>query len=200
MDGLNLVATKVFAGDSALEEDPRDRLRRVFVGCGDALYRFVVVRVGGNREAADELVQQTCCEAAKHRRIPNDDGECEAWFFGIARNLIRRHWRRRRRDGAIIFQCDQRASRALVEAMEASPIPIESLTRDEAATQLMLAITTLSSNEQGLVFDVYFGGRDRAEIAREMGVTVKAVEARLYRARNRLRAKLRGEEKGTCDD
>ena len=88
-----------------------------------------------------------------------------------------------------------RVSAALAAAMESSPAPIETLVDGEAATQLMLAITALASGDQQLVFDAYFNGRAREQIAGEMGLTVKAVEARLYRIRRRLRAKLRGEER-----
>ena len=200
LDGLNLVATEVFAANSTMEEAPRDRLRRVFVGCGDALHRFVFVRIGGNREAAEDMVQQVCCEAAKHRRMPADDAQCQAWLFGIARNLVRKHWQSRRRDGARMPRRNAEVSEALAQAMEASPMPLDSLTRVESATQLMLAITTLSAMEQGLVFDIYFGGRSRAEIAQDLGLTVKAVEARLYRIRHRLRKELRGEMKGNHNE
>ncbi|MFH1110623.1 MAG: sigma-70 family RNA polymerase sigma factor [Planctomycetota bacterium] len=195
MDGLDLVATDLFAATCGSEEQSRDRLRRVFLGCGDALYRFIVLRAGGDRDAADEISQQTCCEAVQHRRIPHADDDCEAWLFGIARNLIRKHWRRKRRTGVCVSLENLRVSAALAAAMESSPAPIETLVDGEAATQLMLAVTALTSGDQQLVFDVYFNGRAREQIAGEMGLTVKAVEARLYRIRRRLRAKLCGEER-----
>ncbi|MGD2111484.1 MAG: sigma factor, partial [Phycisphaerae bacterium] len=82
--------------------DRQERLRRVFRACGDGLYRFVLVRVGGDRHAADDLLQQTCHEAARHKRMPTDDTECEPWLYGIARNLVRKHWRQNGRNGRVV--------------------------------------------------------------------------------------------------
>ncbi len=148
----------------------------------------------------DDLVQQTCYEAAQSTRLPSDDGECQAWLFGIARNLIRKHWQRHKREALFSPERNARAAEALVRNMEDSCPPVESITREESATQLLWAITTLPASDQGLIFDVYFGHRDRASIARELGTTMKSLEGKLYRIRHRLRQKLKGDEKGNFHD
>lgn len=181
--------------DGPASPDRRDQLRRVFSNTGDALYRFILVRVGGERDAADELLQQTCHEAARSSRVPPGDAECEAWLRGVARNLIRRHWRRmKRRNGHVPIE-DATLSQHLVESMESQPLPVEALGRAEAAQQLLLAVTSLPAADQQLVFAFYFEGRSQADIAREMGVSAKSVETRLYRVRSRLRAILRDIER-----
>ena len=175
--------------------DGRDRLRRVFGQCGDALYRFILVRVNRDRDVADDLLQQTCHEAARHRRMPHDDTECEAWLHGVARNLIRRHWRRsgRRRNAVPLENAD--VSRQLAEDLESRPLPPDALIQDESVRQLWLAVTSLPSVDQRLVFAFYFEGRSQLDIASELRVTVKSIETRLYRVRSRLRAILRGIER-----
>ncbi len=171
------------------------RLRRVFSAGSDGLYRFILVRVGGDREVADELLQQTCYVAARHRRLPADDDAIERWLRGVARNLIREHWRRAKKLSNRISLEDAALSRQLVDDMESRPLPPEVLIKDELVIQLQLAITSLPAAEQRLVFAFYFDGRSYAEIANDLGVTAKAVEARLYRARTRLRAVLRDGER-----
>jgi RNA polymerase sigma-70 factor (ECF subfamily) len=175
--------------------DKQDRLRRVFRHCGDGLYRFILVRVGGDRNVADDLLQQTCHEAARHRRMPDDDTECEAWLHGIARNLIRRHWRQNGRSGNHVTVEDARLSQQLVEDMESHPLPPDAVARKELGHQLLLAVTALPASDQHLVFAFYFEGRSQAEIASELGVTVKSIETRLYRTRQRLRTILRDGER-----
>jgi len=175
--------------------DRQDRLRRVFRKCGDGLYRFILVRIGGDRHAADDLLQQTCHEAARHRRMPNDDTECEAWLHGIARNLIRRHWRQNGRNGRVIPLEDADRSQQLVEDMESRPLPPDAFAQKESSHQLLLAVTALPGSDQRVVFAFYFEGRSQADIAAELGVTVKSVEMQLYRARQRLRASLRDIER-----
>lgn len=176
-------------------EGRHERLRRVFnAGC-DGLYRYILVRLGGDRDAADELLQQTCHEAARHRRVPYDDTECEMWLRGVARNLIRRHWRRLKRQRRHVPIEDGKFTSRLVEDLESRPLPPDVMIQEETARQLLLAVTSLRAADQRLVFAFYFEGRSHADMAEGLGVSVKSVEARLYRVRIRLRAILRDHER-----
>jgi RNA polymerase sigma-70 factor (ECF subfamily) len=179
----------------ASARDGRATLRLVFSRTTDALYRYILVRVRGNRHAADDLLQQTCCEAVRHSRPPANQDECEAWLRGIARNLIRRHWRAVKRESDWIPLADAALTNQLADDLETRPLPADALIRQESIAQLMLAITSLSAADQELVFAYYFDGRPQAAMARELGVTEKSIESRLYRARGRLRAALRGMER-----
>jgi RNA polymerase sigma-70 factor (ECF subfamily) len=170
-------------------------LRQVFTRTGDCLYRYIYFRVGANRDAAEDLLQQTCCEAARHRRPPADQDECEAWLRGIARNLVRRHWRRVRRHDERVGVVDAAEAGRLADDLESRPLPVDALIREEAVAQLMLAVTSLSASDQGLVFAYYFEGQPQAAIARDLGVTEKSIESRLFRVRGRLRAALRKMER-----
>ncbi len=177
----------------ALDEpdDRRDQLPRVFNRSGDALYGFILVRVGGDRHAADDLVQQVCHEMARRRKLPPHDGEWEAWMRGIARNLIRRHWRRWSRHRNEVSIENPRLARQLAEDLESRPLPADALVSEELHQQLLLAVTSLSAEDQRLVFAFYFDGRSQAEIADDLGTSVKSVEMKMYRVRNCLRSILR---------
>ena len=133
-------------------------------------------------------------EAAKCRRIFADGDQCEAFLFGIGRNLVRKHWRRMRRRGIALPAHDSEMGAALAEQMEAGPLPAETLARRESVNQLMLAVTALPPADQHLVCAFYFDGRSQLEIAAETESTAKGVQSRLYRIRTRLRAMLRGQE------
>jgi len=171
--------------------DPREPLRRAFITAAESLYGFLLVRCGGRRDRADELLQETCHQAARHKRPPRCESECERWLFGIARNLIRGEARRLRRASAHVAIGDPAVAARLAAVMESQPLPPEVLAREEIKQQLLLALTSLPAVEQQLLFDVYFEGRSRIDIAESLGVSVKSVEARLYRARRRLRDRLR---------
>jgi len=165
----------------------RDRLQDAFSSCCDGLYRYILVRVGGRRDVADDILQQTCCIAAEKHRLPKRE-ECEAWLFGIARNLVRKHWRGQRLHGRTVPWLDAEQGVALLDAMESGPLPAEVLESDEAATRLLAAVTSLPAAEQQLVFAFYFQGRSHAEIADDTDMSAKGVETKLYRIRRRLRA------------
>lgn len=183
----------------AVNADGQPLLARIFTDAGDALYRFILVRVRGDRDAAADLLQQTCCEAVRHRRYPADAGECEAWLRGIARNLVRRHWRRLRRTPVRLRLDDTDLGPRLAEDLATRPLPLDELIRAEVTEQLLLAVTSLSAAEQELVFAYYFDGRAQAEIARELGVSEKSVECRLSRVRGKLRTALRDSERSGAE-
>ena len=108
-------------------------LRLSFEACCGGLYRFILVRVGGERHAADELLQQVCCVAIDHRRPPNDPAACEPWFRGIAVNLIRKHWRIvKRSNGHLRIDVNHQGGQ-LAEDMESRPLPPDVLARQEAS-------------------------------------------------------------------
>ena len=172
----------------------RMNLRRSFEAACDGLYRFILVRVGGDRHAADELLQQICCVAIDHRRPPDDPSACEPWFRGIAVNLIRKHWRTVKRSNGHLRIDDNHQGGQLAEDMESRPLPPDVLARQEASDLLLKAITDLPATEQTLIFAFYFEGRSQNDIASSLAVTSKSIENRLYRARRQLRAIL-GEKK-----
>ena len=117
-----------------------------------------------------------------------------AWLHGVARNVLRRHWRHKGKlSEAALDHSDP--SRKLVEAMETESMPVDELIRDETVALLSAAISSLPETDQQLIFDYYFDGRAQADIAGELGVPVKGVEAKLYRLRNQLRTVLRGQER-----
>lgn len=198
MDGAALHITSQTSSlddtSQAVDRNPVDdgadaRLRRAFDRCGDDLYRFIVLRIGGDRHAADDLLQQTCYEAARHRRTPGNDDAIQAWLFGIAKNLIRKHFRRLRRESNL---------RVLSAATGANPtlpkddgIAPDASMQSDIAPHLLAAMASLSKSDQQLLLGSYFEGRSQEELAQMIGITVRAVEGRLYRARAALRNALR---------
>ncbi len=71
----------------------RERLARTIEGRLDGLHRFVFHRVAGDARAAEDIVQEAVCIAWEKEEAPADEEEQERWLRGIARNLVRRHWR-----------------------------------------------------------------------------------------------------------
>lgn len=167
----------VFGGEDA-------RLRRAFDRCGDELFRFIVLRVRGDRHTAEDLLQQSCYEAARKRRIPDGDDAAQAWLFGIAKNLIRKHFRRLRRE-----QLFQKGNAAVAKPSEAKSESIEPGTHAlrDLAPSILTAIAALTPADQELLFGSYFEGRSHEQLAAAIGISVRAIEGRLYRARAALR-------------
>jgi len=154
------------------------------------LYRYVVVRVGGDTHLTDDLMQQLWLQAGNGAASVPDD-QVEFWLRGVARNLIRAHWRRARHRPAQLPIADPRLSSVLADRLATEELPPKVLERKEVRDQLLLALTSLKTQEQELIISHYFQGRTHADLAEATGLSVRAVEGRLYRARQALQRNLR---------
>ncbi|MGD9690725.1 MAG: RNA polymerase sigma factor [Phycisphaerales bacterium] len=153
-----------------------------------SIHRFVHVRAGGDGHLVDEVMQQLWMAA---RRGPSlAASAAEAWLRGAARNLIANHWRGVARRPASVPMADPSLASDLGERMTDPSVPLEVLGRVEARNQLLLALTEVESAEQDLLVRFYFQGQAQALIAQELGISERAVEGRLHRARQALRARL----------
>jgi RNA polymerase sigma factor (sigma-70 family) len=158
---------------------------------GASLYRYVVVRAGGDTHLADDLMQQLWLRATSNGGASVPDDEVEFWLRGIARNLLRAHWRQARQRPAHLPVADPAVASRLAERMAGEDLPPQILERREVRDQLLLAVTALPSQEQELIIGHYFHGRSLADLAETTGLTARAVEGRLYRARRSLEQRLR---------
>lgn len=158
----------------------------------DALFRFALCRLGGDRHAAEDAVQQTARIALDHASPPTIPDEQRAWLRGIAQNVVRRHWRSHaRHDAALDAAAACRPTRGAAAILESGSLPARGCPeRADLIDRVFRAVSSLHADEQRLFYDFYRAGRSHQTIARELGASTKAVEARLYRMRSRLRAAL----------
>lgn len=165
------------------------RIQRAFERCGDALCRYFSVRTSGDPHLVDDLMQQVWLRA----RLRCDDlreDDPEPWLWRIAQNLIRAHWREQGRGPANRITGNPIPDRSLAVRFDTEDLPLDTLARREVREQLLLALTGLAVESQELLVGCYFEGRSHAELASTLGISERAVEGRLYRARLALREKL----------
>lgn len=175
--------------DSGASADDATAVDAAFDRCKRSIYRYIVVRVG-DVHLADDLMQQLWLLArTSNADVP--DNELEYWLRGIAKNLVRTHWRRQARRPASLPLADPGLAGELADRLAGEELPPETLQQKEVRDQLLLAITELHSDEQELIVEHYFHGRPHADLAAEYGLSVRGVEGRLYRARQALRDKLK---------
>ncbi len=75
-----------------------------------------------------------------------------------------------------------------------APTPEELVLQKERQARLSMAIKGLTDGERRLFYRKYYYLQSTAQIARELGLTQRAVEGRLYRIKARLREQLGGED------
>ena len=162
--------------------DPASAYRALAV----ALHRYVSVRLRADEAAVDDVMQQLWLEANRPRPA-HGVADAEAWLRGVARNLIRRHWRSQWRLRRVRPIADPVIAADLAARMDAEPLPPELLLRAEIREQILLALTTLRAEDQELIVQAHFRGWSHEQIAAANNASARAIEGRLYRARRALR-------------
>lgn len=153
----------------------------------EPLYRLVARIIGDDEEALD-LVQETF--VAAHRALHHYDmaRPMRAWLSRIAINKAR-DWRRRRivrRMIAGILPIDQ-----TISVMDETP-SIETLAADrQELKRVSVAIAALPGNLRETLVLRTVEGLSQSEAAETLGISEKAVETRLYRARQKLAEHMR---------
>lgn len=137
---------------------------------------FLVNRLGGAGDGAEDLLQEVFLRAMRE-----GEGFCRldnprAWLMRVARNAAIDHLRR------------QRPTEDLPEVLPAeedTTAPLDALT-----TCLERNLVALAEPDRDIVRRCDLEGASRQTYARERGLSVAAVKTRLFRARKRLREQL----------
>ena len=117
----------------------------------DELYRYVRWRCGGQRDWADEIVQDTWLTAVRRvRRFDPRKGSFLAWLRGVAANLLRNDLRKRRR-----LPKFQQSANEQIDKTSETESPREDRQRDEQVAAALDQLTpepmeaTLADDEDG---------------------------------------------------
>lgn len=147
-----------------------------------ALFR-VAFRVTGNEEDALEILQEAFISAHGALRRYDSGRPMQAWLTAIALNKAR-DWRRR--------ETVRRFIRAILPVSAADDVPDAQVGTDVAlADKQELAIISrqiaaLPARLQHVLVLRTLEGLSQSETAELLGISEKAVETRLYRARQKL--------------
>ncbi|TNF32188.1 MAG: sigma-70 family RNA polymerase sigma factor, partial [Deltaproteobacteria bacterium] len=145
-----------------------------------AIERFFATKATAS--AVDDLVQQTflaCAEGAARYR---GDASFRAFLFGVARNILCEHIRRRARDGQ--RGTPDLCSQSLVDL---SPGISTVVSREAAHRQLVLALQRIPLDLQTLLELYYWEEMSVDELSQVVSVPAGTVKSRLFRAREQLR-------------
>jgi RNA polymerase sigma-70 factor (ECF subfamily) len=155
-----------------------DSIMAVYRDTIDALYTYAACHSGGDRSLAEDVTQETWLRAVREWRRTGPPDKPLAWLITVARNLIVSYYRRRRP-----------VSLETVPAggMPAAPDGRAAADAAEAHATIARALGRLSPEQARLLEAFHLDDRDVAEIAEGQGLTARAVEGRLRRARQRLR-------------
>jgi RNA polymerase sigma-70 factor (ECF subfamily) len=143
------------------------------------LRRFARALVRGDRERADDLVQDSLERALSRWHLRRPEGDLRGWLYTILYNRFLSEQHRQRRRGV---------HNSLNEAAE-SELPQVRGGQDQALEHrdLLRAFAALSAEQRSVLFLVGVEDLSYEEAARVLGVPIGTVMSRLSRGRERLR-------------
>jgi RNA polymerase sigma-70 factor (ECF subfamily) len=152
-----------------------------------------LVRSLQNQEDAADLAQETFARVYQNRDKFDPRQKFSTWLHAIAANLVRDRYRWRTRHPQVSLDAENpQTDTSLKDTLRAAdPAPDGALEARERAAAVRQAVAALPLElRQPLVLAVY-EGRSQADIGKILDCSAKAVETRLYRARQKLRESLR---------
>jgi len=179
------------AGDlGAAQRGDRDAIGRFYDAHVDALYGFVLHRVGCDTALAEDVVQETFTLALA-RRGEHDParGSVASWLTVLSRNVIRDHLRAHTRSDQL-HATWQRIDATLAQsfaAMAERPLPGEVLERAETRDLVHMAVANLPEQYRTALTRKYLDGESLETLAGELGLSVDATKSLLARARRAFR-------------
>ena len=182
------------ADATSTPDEDRDLMRRVQFGDEAALgalmqrwerpLKGVIARLVFNAREAEDLAQETFVRVWQQRDKYNASAPFRPWIFTLAVNLARNRlrWWRRRPEIAL----EEWTESASDEADSGANAAV----RTERAAAVRDAIALLPTDLREAIVLSEYEQMSHAEVAAAVGVTAKAVEMRIHRARERLRVAL----------
>ncbi len=149
------------------------------------LYRSVSRRVGADRALAEDLTQEAWLRAIDTWRREGVANDPDAWLLTVASNLLRNHFRRLPMRGDIALD-----ARPAEDPAEDADDEAESTARSERAARVQSGLARLRPEQAELLAERHLDGRPLSELAARRGLTERAVEGRLRRARAALARRL----------
>lgn len=142
------------------------------------LFDFLV-RMTGDRTAAEDLVQDIFMRVLKYRSTFRDAGSFETWLFRIARNARADYFRKRQSNEPLVEKNFERP--------DAGPGPATQCEVDREHVRLRRALMLLREDKRELIVLARYQELKYEQIAEVLGIEVGAVKVRVHRAIRELR-------------
>jgi RNA polymerase sigma factor (sigma-70 family) len=158
----------------------------------DRWLRTVVMARVGEAAAVDEVMQEVALAAVRQRAPINDPAKVAPWLYRLAvmnSLMFRRKMGRGRKltnRYAERFQPTERDTRTVE--------PLDWLVADERRGMVRQALGKLPKRDAEILLLKYTEDWSYQQIADQLGISESAVEARLHRARKRMRSELAARE------
>lgn len=139
------------------------------------------------RDAAEELAQETFVRAYKNLGALQDAEKLSTWLFGIARNVALEFLRARQRDRRNLEMDDP----AVLNLSNNDPLPEGQLLNKEMGDVIRSALASLDEDKRMVFTLKVLHQRSYDEIAAITGFSIPKLKTDLHRARREMRRRVR---------
>lgn len=155
------------------------------------LFHYLIRCLQDEEDAAD-LAQETFVRVYQHRTRFHSGQKFSTWLYAIASNLVKDRYRYRTRHPQVSLDAEHEATGGdFHESLsEQRPSPGEVLQAEERAKMVRRAVEALPEELRVPLVLSEYQELSHAEVGAILKCSAKAVETRLYRARQQLRASL----------
>lgn len=188
--------------EMATEPDDSSLMQRLAAGDDLALNTLMdrwaprltsfLIKMTGSRDVAIDLSQETFVRLYGARSRYRSGGVFSTYLFSIAANLARNHSRWMKRHPTVSLDADQdEASPWMPETTDPQPAPDERAKSSEKYREVCDALLALPHDLREAMSLFAYEGLGYADIAEISRCSPKAVETRIYRARQLLKERLK---------
>jgi RNA polymerase sigma-70 factor, ECF subfamily len=175
------LARRVLTGDHLASE-------AFFAEYFPRLYRFACIRLGGDEQGAEEVVQITLIRAVRKLHTYRGEAALFTWLCTLCRREIHDWLEQRGRSATLVLREDMPATRlALDTAASLSADPESEAGRRELSRLVQVTLDQLPKRYGQALEWKYVEELPVDEIAQRLGVGYKAAESLLARARQAFR-------------
>jgi RNA polymerase sigma-70 factor (ECF subfamily) len=156
-------------------------LERIYDDTIAELYGYASRRCGGRRELAEDVTQEAWMRALRDWRQHGVPRNPLGWLTTVARNLIISHFRRQHS-----LSLETVSAAEVLAAVDANAVSDS----EEVASIVTQALARIPEAEARLLETFHYDRMKTSQLALAYGISERAVEGRLRRARERLRREL----------
>ena len=151
-------------------------------------------RMLGNEDDANDLAQEAFVRVYRHCASFRPGAKFTTWLYTIAANLARNHHRWLARHPQVSLNAESETTgQSLGDVLPSSgPSPDGAVVAAERAAAVRAAVDRLPADLREVIILCEWQDLSSAEAAAILDTTPKAIDNRLYRARNLLRDRLKG--------
>ena len=150
--------------------------------------RTVILARVGDFAATDDVMQEVAAAAVEKGHQLRDPQRVAPWLYRLAVVAALQYRRRQGRARKLIDRFAERRRPSEVDTRE--PDPLDWLLADERKSLVRQALGQLPRRDAEILLLKYTEDWSYRQLAEHMGVSTSAVEARLHRARKKMRSAL----------